>query len=319
MKKFRKNKKVVLGASIALSLLMVVAATFAWFSAQDTVENKFKTGGIPDGSVKVWEIFEEPEEWKPGQEVNKDVAVANFGKEAIFVRASFSELIRKMEATGDQLTVYREASVVTAENMVPVPVVDYANDATWKTADAAGLTVEGLPAGATLYVKDVSVGSDIKTAYAAVSSAGGKVSGDFVLEGTVVKASNVTFDYYKKQAATTAQWPTVKPAVSTESAIDDKINLAYHSSLATVATANNWFYNAADGWFYLAGVVDGGAVSPMLLDSVTLSKDANNTYQYLNYSLIVRVEGLQATAEALEDWGVTGDLKTQMIAAIPTP
>lgn len=321
MKQFRKNKKVVLGASIALTILMIVSATFAWFSAQDSVDNKFKTGGIPDGSVKVWEVFEEPGEWKPGQEVNKDVAVANFGKESIFVRATFAELMSKMEAEGNQLKVYREATPSAAAGMIPVPVVDYATDPTWQEATGAGLTVEGLPTGATLYVKDVSVGGDTKKAYAAVSDAGGKVSGDFELVGTNVTVTNVTFDYYQKAADLSAAWPTDKPADTLVSAVDGKINLAYHATVTNAnATIGNWFYNATDGWFYFVGVIKGGAVSPMLLDSVTLSDSADNTYQYLNYKLTVNIEGLQATEAALAEWpGVTGELKTKMVEAISAP
>lgn len=325
MKNLRKNKKFVLGASVALTALMLAAATFAWFSAQDSVDNEFSTGGIPKDSVKVWEIFEKPEEWKPGQEVDKKVAVANLGKEAIFVRASFNETISKMKADPTDATNLLVQKFDTEQSgLVPVPTTDYAADSTWQEASAAGYTVTGLPAGTKLYVKDITVGADTKIAYAAVSSANGVVSGKFDLDDSTkaITVTNAKFEYYERDTDVTENWTTTINADNTVSHVDPKIKLSYlNTNMAAPAANGKWFYNTTDGWFYYGGTVAGGSVSPTFLDSVTLDKNADNSYQYLDYKLTVNVEGLQATEAALEQWnvlasGATADLHAAMVAGL---
>lgn len=316
MKKLRKNKKFVMGASVALTALMLAAATFAWFTASDSVNNEFSTGGIPKDSVKIWEIFEKPEEWKPGQEVNKDVGIANLGTEAVFVRASFKETITKMKANGADLAVVQLDAPSTDAKYVAIPTTDYSTAEGWEEASTKGYTVNpALPAGVKLYMKDVTDTTNStakqKWAYAAVyTDTDGKnslVSGDFVLTDTTIAASNVKFEYYEKDAVKSFDWtalPTDPAKVTTVSGADALISLKYHDNMATTPTANKWFFNAADGWFYYVGPVEGGTTTPYFLDSVTLDKTADNTYQYLDYSLVVNSQGIQATADALTDWKI---------------
>ena len=325
MKNLRKNKKFVLGASVALTALMLAAATFAWFSAQDSVDNNFSTGGIPDGSVKVWEIFDKEDPWNPGEEVNKDVAVANFGEEPLFVRATFKEYQSRMEAEGVNLKVTSlDAKVTdfTTGAYKPVPVIDYATAAGWKEASAAGYTfTTPLPAGVTMYVReDTAVaGGPAKVSYAVTTNYGadlgnGRVSGTFVLDDTAktITASAIKYDYYTKDTAAsgTKVWSeTAFPTNPNVSALDSLITFKFHEADLTSTANDTWYYNAEDGWFYLIGVVEGGTVSPMLLDSVTLDGAANNTYQYMDYTLTVNVEGLQATEKALADWNLAAGNK----------
>lgn len=325
MKNLRKNKKFVLGASVALTGLMLAAATFAWFSAQDSVDNEFSTGGIPKDSVKVWEIFEKPENWKPGEKVDKKVAVANLGKEPIFVRASFNETISKMKADpADPTNLLVQKFATEQTGLVPVPTTDYASDASWKEASAAGYTVNGLPAGAKLYVKDITVGTDTKIAYAAVSSVNGVVSGKFDLNDATkeITVTDAQFEYYENETDVTENWTTTVKSDRLVSHVDPKITLGYlDNNMSDPATTGKWFYNTTDGWFYYAGTVAGGSVSPTFLDNVTLDKNADNSYQYLDYKLTVNVEGLQATEAALEQWNVlstgnTAALYAAMVAGL---
>lgn len=320
MKNLKKNKKFVMGASIALALVMVLSATFAWFTAQDSVDNKFKTGGIPTDSVKVWEIFKKPDEWKPGQKVQKDVGVANLGKEPIFVRASFKEAIEKLEADGKQLAVTSLPAISEDAKYIPVPVTDMSGNPDWKLATDAGYTVTGLSAGDKVYVREVKSDTKTEIFYSAISSQKGGIKADFELNNNEIKATNVAYKYYTKSAVVDGSWieaPFVAKDKTEVSKIDKYIELAYHDgNMAATPQASKWFYNEADGWFYYADTVKGGAITPFFLGSVTLNGEADNTYQYLDYKLTVMTEGIQGTKEALSTWGITETTNKELYDAM---
>lgn len=309
MRKLRKNKKFVMGSSIALALIMILSATFAWFTAQDSAENRFKTGGIPTDSVKVWEIFKEPEEWKPGQKVQKDVGVANLGKEPIFVRASFNEAIEKLKANGEQLAITTSETIIEDTKSIAVPVTDMSKNTDWKLATDAGYTVSGLKDGDKLYVKEVVSDKSTKVFYSAVSSQNGAIQATFELKDKAITAKDAKYQYYTKEDVVKATW-TEAEFVATDktntSKIDKMVKLGYHDGNIDQTIKNGkWFYNEKDGWFYYADTVKGGEITPFFLGSVTLDGEANNTYQYLDYRLTVKTEGIQGTAEALATWGIT--------------
>ena len=70
--KKRKQKKVVLMATLSTAAVIVGGMTFAWFSSQDEVTNRLTaTSGF---STSVVEDFTPPKNMTPGTEVEKDVA-----------------------------------------------------------------------------------------------------------------------------------------------------------------------------------------------------------------------------------------------------
>lgn len=78
-------------------------------------------------------------------------------------------------------------------------------------------------------------------------------------------------------------------------------------NITSAPTANSWYYNPSDGYFYYIGLLAGGASSPLLLDGVTLEGAANpDIWQKYEYTLNVIVEGLQGTKDALSDTAATG-------------
>ena len=92
MKTIRKRKTFVLVGALALALVMVLASTFAWFSAQDSVINRFATnGGLSDVAIK--ETFVPEPDWEPGETITKDVAVINTGDTPAIARIHFTELM----------------------------------------------------------------------------------------------------------------------------------------------------------------------------------------------------------------------------------
>jgi len=93
MKTNKTRKTVIVTLAIALGLVTILASTFAWWRAQDEVLNRLAT---KDGlaNVSIQETFVEPDDWKPGQTITKEVSIVNTGSAPAMVRVSFEELLR---------------------------------------------------------------------------------------------------------------------------------------------------------------------------------------------------------------------------------
>ena len=87
-------------------------------------------------------------------------------------------------------------------------------------------------------------------------------------------------------------------------------------NLSDKPTANKWFYNAADGYFYYVGIVGPQVQTPQLLDSVKLANGAGNEYSKFQFDLTVNAKSIQAAKEAVNstDWvnNTDADLKTAL-------
>ncbi len=106
MSKIKKNKKLILVAALLLAALIVGCSTFAWFTSVDEVTNKLSANFNYD--VVAVEDFTPPENWIPGQTVEKDVRATNTGNIDAFVKVS---------VTGDMLLTKLDASAaVSAAN-----------------------------------------------------------------------------------------------------------------------------------------------------------------------------------------------------------
>ena len=66
-----KKRRRVLGASCILAALIVASSSFAWFTSKDEVTNRLSANA--DYGVSIVESFAPPENWLPGQQINKDV------------------------------------------------------------------------------------------------------------------------------------------------------------------------------------------------------------------------------------------------------
>lgn len=97
----KKNKRVILVTSCVLAALIVAGSTFAWFSSKDEVTNRLSA--TANYGVTIAEDFTPPENWVPGQTVDKNVAVVNTGNVDAFVRAWLEgEMTVVNEATGTE-------------------------------------------------------------------------------------------------------------------------------------------------------------------------------------------------------------------------
>ena len=84
----KKNRRSILIASCVMAALIVGGSTFAWFTSKDEVVNKISAAS--NYNVVAVEDFTPPNNWTPGQTVDKDVRVTNTGNVDAFVKASIS-------------------------------------------------------------------------------------------------------------------------------------------------------------------------------------------------------------------------------------
>ena len=104
------RKKVTMFATIALALITLISGTFAWFTATDSKVNHLKTAdNIVDG-VNIFEVFEEPNDWKPDQEITKNVGVINGAEESVLVRLSFDEALQFAKVSEGTSAAFNPAS-----------------------------------------------------------------------------------------------------------------------------------------------------------------------------------------------------------------
>ncbi|WP_058992787.1 BsaA family SipW-dependent biofilm matrix protein [Sarcina ventriculi] len=105
------NKKKLSALLLAGTLTAgVVGGTFAWFTSQDSVTNKFATAGTdepdnPDAGIKIEEEFDKPENVLPGTETNKDVRVKSTAKYDQFIRVKFEKKFIKTNGDGTKTDV----------------------------------------------------------------------------------------------------------------------------------------------------------------------------------------------------------------------
>ncbi len=95
--KKRKQKKAVLICTLATAAVIVGGMTFAWYTSKDQVTNRLSAAGKYGTSIV--EDFQSPEDWIPGQEINKDVSVVNTGTVDALVRMYFSGRMTVLKET----------------------------------------------------------------------------------------------------------------------------------------------------------------------------------------------------------------------------
>ena len=82
-----KQKKSLI-AIMSLILVVVVGVTFAYFQSTGTFANVFQTGKY---RLVTTEVFESPDNWKPGETIEKTITTKNEGTIPAAVRVSYTE------------------------------------------------------------------------------------------------------------------------------------------------------------------------------------------------------------------------------------
>lgn len=95
----------------------------------------------------------------------------------------------------------------------------------------------------------------------------------------------------------------------------DEIEIGYSDKITDVTTlaSDHWVYNEDDGWFYYTSPVAAGATTEKLLEKL-IFKNLGIEYTNASYDLVVKMEAIQGTEDALLDastgWGLTPSAST---------
>jgi hypothetical protein len=322
----RKKRRLGIGLSLAFAAVIGITATFAWFTAHDSVLNRISTDLITDGSTEIVEVFDPPEVWKPGEDVTKNISVANTGSGDVLVRVSFEEIMHTLKLPTKAFDESIDAPAATGR----VPQLFTASAySTWSPPTAQGLTVSGAPAGLEIRAKKevANAGKPNErvswkfVAYHPITTGNWagkaqKVTADFVVSGTTMTVSNVKYWAYDGIQGTEAAWAvfaqptTAAPRTTvTRAAIEHpvtdalkKIIIGYTDKTSVMnqtPAAGKWWYNEADGFFYYIGRVASGTMTPSLLDKLTLDGSAGVEYSGMQFDMVVNLEAIQNTKDAI--------------------
>lgn len=338
--KQNKNKKKWTAAAASLAIIAALAGTFAWFTSNDNTKNHFETG-MAGNDVEIVETFDPPKDWKPGQNVKKEVAVTNTGEYKSLIRVTFDESIKKVNAFNP-----KTINVVGATNEIAAVDADKDIYVYPFTGSTSGMTASTLDTKYTATILGKSY--TLKTFEKATPAAAGgnhysyvsywendSDSNDklFAKTGTMTRATDgkvtpaLTDAKYvdlTKGSPNEKDWAQVKPSVVVDdttktavvtSAADSNITIKL-VNITSKPTEGFWYYNDADGYFYYVGVVEPQGQTPILVDSVKLSENAGNEYSKMEYDLNVKAEGIQAIKEAVNSaqWvnGTNSTLQTKL-------
>lgn len=92
-----KARRKVFAASCILAALIVAGSSFAWFTSKDEVTNRLSASA--DYGVTIAEDFTPPENWVPGQKIDKNVGIVNTGNVDAFVRTWLEGEMRVVKET----------------------------------------------------------------------------------------------------------------------------------------------------------------------------------------------------------------------------
>jgi predicted ribosomally synthesized peptide with SipW-like signal peptide len=146
-----KDRRIAI-ASIIVAGMIVAGSTFAWFTSKDEVTNRLTAHA--DYGVSIVEDFTPPEDWTPGQEINKDVSAVNTGNVDAFVRLGLL-YDAKLKVNGEGVAIPTDASAVDKTSWVELKTkaVAAAAQGDGNAVDGTANEVTLLQAGGTLVVK----------------------------------------------------------------------------------------------------------------------------------------------------------------------
>lgn len=334
-----KNRKKWAVAATTLAAMAALAGTFAWFTSQDSAKNHFE-GNIAGNDVDVVEQFD-PKPWEPGMDINKDVAAFNSGNYDSMIRISFDEVLTKL--ADPEAKSSTEGSILNGKTdkdlyLFPLDETIFTTG-TWadsKVAEKSMTVTGGSYAGTyTLKAKEQATITDDGTTYRYVSYWDNGTNKYYAkvntykraADGTITPSTDPSFKYVDLTLGTPAKadWtkPVYTPTMTIDATgkatvvadVDGNIELNF-VNLSAKPTANKWFYNASDGYFYYVAVVKAGTQTAQLLDSVKLTDKADNTYSKMQFDLDVNAKSIQAVKEAVNstDWvnNTNADLATAL-------
>lgn len=102
--KARTKKKGIMAATAGLALVTLFSGTFAWINLTESRINHMKGEAFDKDSVKINEVWENPEIFEPGKEYEKKVSITNSGSMPVYVRVSYEEALDSYKNKANQTT-----------------------------------------------------------------------------------------------------------------------------------------------------------------------------------------------------------------------
>ena len=118
-----KNKKRII-TTLGLLLIVIVGATFAYYTSNTSFENVFNAGKY---KVTLTEEFVSPDNWVPGETIPKTVTAKNDGTVPAAVRISYTEQWTK-EIDGVETDITSQVSPNPA-------IINFANQTDWTSSN----------------------------------------------------------------------------------------------------------------------------------------------------------------------------------------
>lgn len=167
------------------------------------------------------------------------------------------------------------------------------------------------------YYKDGFKNTVVNWAESSLADEAGNNTG-YSLLGTTGSRYGVDYDYTlaalnipSLPGHTPATAPTQIPTAAgdknvqadTNGILKSMIHIKYGGDMTDVATlaSGKWVYNKEDGWFYYTEALGSGVTTPNLLEKLVFDAAMGKEYTSATYDLIVKLEVIQATKEALTD------------------
>ncbi|MDR3314403.1 MAG: SipW-dependent-type signal peptide-containing protein [Oscillospiraceae bacterium] len=281
MKTMKHRKSIVLAlAAVMAVVIAVTGSTFAWFTATDAKKNHFETAKISDGTATLYEVFKEPKEWLPDQEVIKNVGASNTGSNDILVRISFEEVLDKLTSEA------KAKSTHYATGEVPVEF----DDASYTVANGWISLADALIADPTLSV-DTDVATELgPDAYSTIL-----VKTQTINPGSVTgtESTGYSFVFWYPISAPGTLYDGLKQSAKADLYIDESTD--HTSKVLKVAAGSAKFYSF-DG----RGVTDtawAAFVAPQTSAAVALGTAAELVNSHLDALIHFNYDALSATPE----------------------
>jgi len=102
-KKNARERRALVGA-LCTAAIIVAGSTFAWFSSKDEVTNRLSASA--DYNVAIAEDFTPPNNWVPGQKIDKNVGFVNTGNVDAFVRSYLQGEMRVIKETSNAIATW---------------------------------------------------------------------------------------------------------------------------------------------------------------------------------------------------------------------
>lgn len=123
-----KNKKPIIALG-ALAVVGLIAGTIAYFTSEATFDNVFTTAVY---KTKSEEVFNSPDNWTPGQEVEKTVVTENQGTIPVAVRVKFEETWKNESGQIIDPSVITSLEAELPNEPKKVAIINYANTSDWQ-------------------------------------------------------------------------------------------------------------------------------------------------------------------------------------------